>query len=205
MVKPPCMVFDIETVPNVPEGADAAVAAMAEKRNVDAGLFAATSPMLCRIVAIGMKFGEHEKCIVDGRDVEGEAALLVAAHEAFAKVSGVVTFNGRSFDIPAILHRSRICGVKPAQILNAAAWQKPWETTWHTDKMSVLTFGGATQRYSLEAYALGFGVQNPKTNCHGSDVAMMFEAKQFNALAEYCMGDVRATDALFRMFAEKRR
>lgn len=203
--KYPSMVFDIETVPNVPEGAVEAVTAMAEKRKVDAGLFAATSPMLCRIVAIGMKFGEHEKCIVDGRDVEGEWGLLEAAHQSFAKVDSIVTFNGRAFDIPALLHRSRILGVKPASVLNASAWQKPWETTWHTDMMQLLTFGGATQRYSLEAYALGFGVRNPKTNCHGSDVATMFDERRFNEIAEYCIGDVRATDALFRMFAEVKR
>ncbi len=191
------IVFDIETI----SGFEAdAVAHMATKRDQEPAAFAALCPVLCQVIAVGMQCGDRERCLVVGRDAETEEELLAEVNATLAKASGIVTFNGRGFDVPVLIHRSRIAGVQPAEILLRSAWQKPWEDRPHTDVLDLMTFGGAGQRYSLEAYAIGYGFENPKSaGVDGSKVGEMYEAGRLDEIAEYCLRDVRTTARLLEV------
>lgn len=191
--------LDIETVADIPEAHASAVARMAEKREQAPETFAALSPMLSRVVCVGMLNLDTggARCPVNLTD---EAALLAEVNSVLAKTTRLVTFNGRGFDVPVLIHRSVINGVPVAPVLWAAANQKPWEDRPHVDAMNVLSFGGTVRRYSLEAWAIGYGLANPKSGGDGSCVAEMVAAGDTESLTRYCMGDVETTAALYRRF-----
>lgn len=212
------VVFDIETVPNqiaIEHGA--AVEAMAAKREMDPSMFASLCPSLCRIVAIGMKSiasgGRQVLCdesalpeLLDAptESISGyigcgsESDLLAKFHALVAGFKMLLTFNGRGFDIPTVITRSVVNGVKPAGILLRAANAKPWESGIHCDVMNMLTFGGAGSKYPLQAYALGFGLADPKAHGDGGSVSQLVRDGQIEALCRYVMADVDATEELYR-------
>lgn len=216
------LVFDIETIPGVPLDT---VAHLAAKREMSPTEYAALCPVLARVVAVSLTDGGDWTRVVydrsllptpdlmvdggsvlpgrtmevpEGRPQSGEKILLQVVNKMIASAAGLVTFNGRSFDIPTLIHRSRINGVLPAPILMRAARQKPWEDMPHVDLLNVCTFGGATQRYPLEAYCLGYGIANPKADGGGENVAAMVAAGDTEGVIRYCLGDIKATAELWR-------
>lgn len=210
------LVFDIETIPG-PE-ADAHPEAMAEmagtRKDCDARKLGSLCPALARPVAIGMMFdGGHELRVAydstlvdhDGQApegmrvlaCEGEAQVLDLARLAIAKASALVTFNGRAFDIPLLIHRMRINDIDVPSLLMRAIEQKPWESGYHQDLASILSFGGATQRYSLRAYAIAYGLGDPKQDGDGAGVYDLVQARDGRRVCEYAAGDVRTTAALW--------
>lgn len=206
------LVFDIETNPAAIDPAHMpAIETMAAKREQDVDTFLALFPPTARVVAIGaMKLGGGSgAAMVDGSlfpgAMDGDGAAILAYGEAellreffehVAKCSGIITFNGRGYDIPVMLHRARILGVPAPAILTNAAWQKPWESKPHRDIMNELSFGGAVGRYSLAAWAIAYGHANPKASGDGAGVRALIESQDLARLVEYVMGDVRATAAL---------
>lgn len=187
------IIFDVETQPGV--ALDPRVVAMAAKREQSPEMFASLCPVLCRIACIAMMHAESgkETAFAD----PDEAKLLTDAFGVLAKADRIVTFNGRGFDLPVLLHRARINGVAIPAMLEKAAWQKPWENAPHIDVMNLASFGGAGGRYSLEAYCIGYGIENPKANCDGTNVAEMMAAGRVSEVTEYCAADVRATAELW--------
>lgn len=185
----------------------------ANKRDMEVGKFIACSPPLARLVLVGLLNVETGKrCVVyDGellhspelddvvlQPAGGEHGVLVAVHTMLAKASRLVSFNGRSYDLPLLLLRAMRHGVEPAKIVERAAWMKPWESEPHVDVMNRLTFGGATGRYGLGAYAIGLGIPSPKQGGDGTKVAELVKARNGTDLAGYCLDDCAATLALAR-------
>ena len=84
-----------------------------------------------------------------------------------------------------------------APILWRSAWQKPWEDRPHVDLLHQFTFGGAGGKYPLAAYAIGHGVNNPKSGGNGSHVAQLVADRKGAELLSYCLGDVEATAELW--------
>lgn len=212
------LVLDIETIPSsvCDEHADA-IRAMAEKRDMDAESFGALCPVLCHVVAVGFHNTDTDgtKILLDesvfpargnvpdhvltsAEFCADEKNLFERAAAVLQRARHIVTFNGRGFDIPVLFHRSLICGVTPAPIIGACAWQKPWESRPHTDLLNQFTFGGATGKYTLEAYCLGYGVPNPKAHGDGGTVRELAARGDTAALVEYLTGDLRATAALYK-------
>jgi len=62
-----------------------------------------------------------------------------------------------------------------------------------------LTFYGAMyRRPSLHLFCRAFGIDSPKRDVKGDDVAELFKAEQFRDIAEYNRLDVIATTELYR-------
>lgn len=212
------MALDCETVCDLSGVDEADVLTLvdaANKRDQHIEQFVATAPPLARVVLVGLLNPDTGgRCVVYDAgllDVDetaseltgvrllpagGEAALLAIAHDVIGKASRLVTFNGRSFDLPLLLLRAVRHGISTAQIVRRAVYQKPWEDGAHLDVLSLLTFGGATGKYPLAAYSIAMGVGNPKQHGDGSNVGELVKARNGTALAGYCLGDVAATVAL---------
>jgi 3'-5' exonuclease len=110
-----------------------------------------------------------------------------------------VTFNGRAFDSPFLMVRSALLGVKPSRNLMPYRY----DPAIHCDLLEQLTYYNATRRFSLDFYCKSFGIESPKSHgITGLDMRELFEAKRFHEIAEYCLGDVRATAELFRRWNE---
>lgn len=204
------LVLDTEThcdLSAVSEPDALTLAEAAVKRDMDVATYVATCPALARVALVGLrdvKSGRravvYDANLMDAPEVDasinaaaGEALLLIALHAVLAKATGLVTFNGRGFDVPLLLLRSMRYGITPAPILTACAWQKPWESRPHVDVMNLLGFGGATGRYGLASYCVGLDVPSPKSGGDGSSVADLIAARDGTGLARYSLGDVEST------------
>jgi 3'-5' exonuclease len=110
-----------------------------------------------------------------------------------------VTFNGRGFDCPFVMARSALLGVKPSRNLMG----NRYAVNDHCDLLDQLTFYSAMRKFSLDFYCRAFGIRSPKgSGVTGSDVGRLFGEKKYREIAEYCLGDVKATAELFRRWAE---
>jgi len=136
-----------------------------------------------------------------------EVDLLSAFWEAAARFDKVVTFNGRGFDVPFLYLRSAV--------LNVPITKKDWlgyrfSTEPHCDLADQLTFysvggrDGAARRFNLDFYCKVFGIPSPKAEgVTGMDVNDLMEQGRFQEIADYCVRDVRATVALYRIWKER--
>lgn len=204
-----------------------AVERMAEKREMPTDMFAALCPPLARVVAVGMLHPQSghrlvlfdgplfgvavaegelpavEYAAIEGRAAGGEAALLqefmaiCSGSRGKREIQRYITFNGKGFDIPTLIHRAAVHRIKPAASLLRAANAKPWESDLHVDMASAFRFGAATGRYSLEAFALAYGMANPKAESDGSKLGTFVEQQDAESLFEYVMGDVVTTANLY--------
>ena len=106
-----------------------------------------------------------------------------------------ITFNGRGFDCPFIMLRSAILQVQPTRNLMPYRY----DTSIHCDLLEQFTFYGALRKFNLDFYCKSFGIESPKAHgITGLDIKKLYEEKRFREIAEYNLGDLKATAELFR-------
>lgn len=138
-------------------------------------------------------FTSEDKLIefVSGTEVE----ILRWFWETIPKYDQFITFNGRGFDCPFLLVRSSILGVKPTRNLMPFRYS----SKEHCDLLEQFTFYGVARKYNLDFYCKAFGISTPKDKgITGLELGELFRAGRYKEIAEYCMGDVQATTALYR-------
>lgn len=172
------------------------------------------SPLTGRIVAIGLYDVERGVGAVyysglgDEGDVpEGEFILkqrtekemLEDFWEGAKSYDTFVSFNGRGFDVPYLLHRSVAHEVTPSCNLMDGRYLYQQKRLRHIDLQDQLSFYGAQGRKgSLHLYCRAYGIASPKKDgVSGDDVADLFAKKRFREIAVYNAADVRATTALY--------
>jgi len=136
-----------------------------------------------------------------------EAELLNEFWEVAVRYESIITFNGRTFDIPFIYLRSAL--------LNVPISRKDWlgyrfQTEPHCDLLEQLTFygvsgrDGAARRFNLDFYCKAFGIPSPKSHgITGMDVGRLMAEGRARDVAEYCLGDVLATVKLYSIWKER--
>ena len=104
--------------------------------------------------------------------------------------------NGREFDFPYIARRMIVNSIKPASILDTQGL-KPWEVR-HLDTMQMWKFGDYKHFTSLDLLAEIFGIDSPKQDIDGSQVADVYwKEKDLKRIEEYCKRDVVALVQVF--------
>jgi DNA polymerase elongation subunit (family B) len=136
-----------------------------------------------------------------------EVELLTAFWDVAKHYESVITFNGRSFDVPFIYLRSAV--------LNVPISRKDWlgyryQVEPHCDLAEQLTFygvsgrEGAARRFNLDFYCKAFGIDSPKSHgVTGHDVGHLVADGRYREIAEYCLRDVQATVRLFQIWRER--
>lgn len=136
-----------------------------------------------------------------------EGELLSTFWDTVKHYENIVTFNGRSFDVPFVYLRSAV--------LNVPISRKNWlgyrfATEPHCDLAEQLSFygvsgrDGAARRFNLDFYCKSFGIESPKSHgISGMDVGQLLAEGRQREIAEYCIRDVRATLLLYRMWKER--
>jgi predicted PolB exonuclease-like 3'-5' exonuclease len=131
---------------------------------------------------------------------ERERALL----EDFSRFVGrarpvLVTYNGRSFDLPVIALRSLCHGVSLGWYYREKNVRYRYSEEGHLDLCDWLADHGATRSGSLDAVARLIGLPG-KVGVDGSQVEGLFHAGQLAAIQRYCLADVAQTALLFLRF-----
>ena len=174
------------------------------------------SPLTGEIVAIGMLDGDRNEGAVyyqapgqknpdtteDGITFKQmtEEAMIRKFWEAAKQYQVFVTFNGRGFDVPFLMTRSAIHGIRPSKDLMRGRYLYQHNPdALHIDLQEQLTFyGAARKKGSLHLWCRAFGIESPKSGgVTGDDVAPLFKKKKYLDIAKYNVGDIRATRALY--------
>jgi len=129
-----------------------------------------------------------------------EKDMLIKFWELAERYQVFITFNGRAFDMPFIMIRSAVRGIRPTKDLMRGRYlyQNNPEAL-HIDLAEQLSFYGATRRKgSLHLWSRAFGIPSPKTGgVTGDDVGPLFKKKKFLDIAKYNVRDIRATRDLY--------
>jgi len=222
------LVFDIETVGENWNDLDAVTQASLtdwidkvartqlekESLRVDIQQGLGFSPLTGRIVTIGLYDIDREEGAVyytgnkgDDDFVQGsfvlkecsEKKMLENFWEGAKSYDTFVTFNGRGFDVPFLLHRSVALGVMPTCNLMEHRYVQQQKGVRHIDLQDELTFYGAMFRKpSLHLFCRAYGIESPKTKgVSGNNVTELFLQRKFRDIALYNSRDVIATVELY--------
>ena len=129
-----------------------------------------------------------------------EEGMLRKFWELAERYQVFITFNGRAFDMPFLMIRSAIKGVRPTKDLMRGRYlYQNNPDALHIDLAEQLSFYGATRRKgSLHLWSRAFGIPSPKSGgVTGDDVGPLFKQKKFLDIARYNVGDIRATRELY--------
>jgi predicted PolB exonuclease-like 3'-5' exonuclease len=104
----------------------------------------------------------------------------------------VVSWNGRSFDVPALLQRSMMHGVPaPAWFQRGTkfeGYRNRYAIDWHADLMEAMADFGAAPRLTLDEAAALVGAPG-KMGEHGSNVSALIAAGEPGRVRDYCETD----------------
>jgi 3'-5' exonuclease len=209
--RPDYLVVDIETVPDTtrwarPESPHPAEASEARRSPSFPPTWAH------RVIVIGCLLldGDYRlrRVGVVGDDGAGasddpdqrEAQLL----ESFSRFVGkarttLLTYNGRSFDLPVIALRSLCHGVPLPWYYQDKGVRYRYSDEGHLDLCDWLADHGATRSGSLDAIARLCGLPG-KVGVDGSQVEGLHQTGQLGAIQSYCLADVVQTAFVFLRF-----
>jgi 3'-5' exonuclease len=124
-----------------------------------------------------------------------EKEILEQFWQNISHYNQFITFNGRGFDCPFLMLRSAILQVQPTRNLMPYRY----DASVHCDLLEQFTFYGAFRKFNLDFYCKSFGIESPKVHgITGLDMKQLFKEKRFRDIAQYNLGDLRATAELFR-------
>jgi predicted PolB exonuclease-like 3'-5' exonuclease len=128
---------------------------------------------------------EHDILLEFSRFVESHRPVLV-------------TYNGRSFDMPVLALRSLRSGVPMAWYYEDELRSR-YSEQGHIDLCDWLADHGAARSSSLDALARLIGLPG-KIGIDGSQVEELYRAGQITEIENYCLADVAQTGLLFLRF-----
>ena len=168
------------------------------------------SPLTAKVIAIGMLNPDSNqgKVLYDAPNTEAwssedgmiqfvpgsEREMLEEFWKTLAHYAQFITFNGRSFDCPFMMLRSALLGVKATRNLMPYRYG----ANEHCDLMEQFTFYSAIRKYNLDFYCKAFNIRSPKSGgITGLDLGALHAEGRYKEIAEYCIGDVKATAELY--------
>lgn len=167
------------------------IAAYIEEKRAELIARAALDCDLNRIVAIGFMRANGLVEVFVSEDETAEKQALAAFWNAWTNVDGPkVNFNALLFDLPVLIRRSQLLGVKHPNV-SLDRYRTPV-----VDLMQYLTWRGAVKAKSLSFYCKRFGIQAPADEFSGKDIPLLVEAGDYESVAAHCRADVIKTAAL---------
>ena len=169
------------------------------------------SPLTGQIVAIGVMDVEtnqggvyFQSDIAVEKEVNGmklksmtEPEMLNKFWDVAKRCSECISFNGRAFDVPFMIVRSALHKIRvPVNLMpNRYA-----SNAMHIDLLDQLSFYGSVRRKgNLHMWSRAFGIKSPKADgVSGDDVGLLFKNKEYVKIAEYNIGDLKATAEIYR-------
>jgi predicted PolB exonuclease-like 3'-5' exonuclease len=198
------LVLDIETVPDTRRWQPPAP----EDGNLHKGSFPPT--WAHRVVVIGALWLDHGyrlkrfDVLGERNPVGDEDAIERGLLSEFSKLVGkarpiLVTYNGRTFDLPVIALRALCHGVSLAWYYREKNVRSRYSEEGHLDLCDWLADHGATRSGSLDAVAKLIGLPG-KIGVDGSQVEGLYRGGALDAIQRYCLADVAQTAVLLLRF-----
>jgi len=134
-----------------------------------------------------------------------EEQMLKAFWDGARQYQHFITFNGRTFDVPFMMLRSAINGIRPSKDLMRGRYlYQHAPDAVHIDLLDQLSFYGAVRRKgTLHMYTRAFGIPSPKDGgLDGDQVGPFFKAGKYKEIATYNGRDLFATSALYQKWEE---
>lgn len=183
------VVIDIEIAPSYPEDVKVTEYLM------DKSFPRRMHPLFSRIVVIGMKVEDNEPVLISHDD---ESMILSEFWSRMEKLRPmkVVTFNGFGFDIPYLLIRSRILGIKPTFNINTNKWRM--ESDNHFDCMLALSGNETFLNVSLDISCRLLGIPIPEGRVGGEEVSKLWEKGDVEKIKLHCREDLIMTWKLYK-------
>jgi predicted PolB exonuclease-like 3'-5' exonuclease len=189
------LVFDIETVPDrtlppASEGGEKEPFPKTIHHRVIAISFLAASI----IRTAGLERYEIEECRSGGTLTTEEPELLRGFWSLIDRDGPrVVSWNGRSFDLPVLTQRALVHGV-PMHFWHQAGtryetYRHRYSTDWACDLMDALGEHGAAKSLKLDETAVAVGMPG-KMGHDGSQVSQMYAEGRLDEIRAYCETDV---------------
>ena len=173
----------------------------------------ALSPYKGRIISVGMYDLERDlgsvyfvgnptdKDFSDesfGYKSRTEKQLLEDFWESVSHYDVIVTYNGRSFDVPFLYLRSIALDVKPSVEIARQRYVTKQSLPYHVDLFDEFSFhGNVNKKPSLSVLCEALAIDNPKLLMSGEDVTEYFLNKQVMEIAKYNGKDVLAIRSLY--------
>ena len=108
----------------------------------------------------------------------------------------LVSFNGRTFDLPVLKYRAMVHGISAPWLHKSGdkwnSYSYRYASDWHCDLLDVLSDFGASARVKLNEVCAAFGIAG-KFGVDGSKVSEMMDAGQIDEIRHYCETDVLNT------------
>lgn len=166
------------------------------------------SPLTGEIAALGIYDVERKQGMVylTGGEASvpeykkrSEKELLEDFWEGAASYDVFVTFGGRRFDIPWLLHRSAILGVVPTTTFPRVRHLEKQRLPYHVDLHDEFTrYTDVRTPVTLHLLAEAYGLTSPDTTVlNGSTLAAFFQEKKCGEVAAYTERCVATTHELY--------
>ncbi len=186
------LVLDIETVPD-PE--------LYTPPDLAAGQAAPFPPLYAhRPIVLGVLWLDEAYSFlrlgVIGEDKDEPGMLNDFSQFAEQYRPHLVTYNGRSFDLPVIALRCLRHGVPLRFFFQDKDYRYRFSDAGHIDLYDFLSEHGACKIGSLDAVARVIGLPG-KVGVDGSQVEGLYNAGQIDLIKNYCLSDVAQTAFLF--------
>ncbi|HVY36484.1 MAG TPA: ribonuclease H-like domain-containing protein [Polyangia bacterium] len=196
-VDPTYLVLDIETIPDrelwsppEPTGAPGSPGAVAPFPPLYA----------CRPIVLGVMWLDANlgvKRIGTIGETKDEAGMMADFADFMTKWRPlVVTWNGRSFDLPVLALRALRFGADFRWYYRGEGYRYRFSEEGHLDLCDLLSDHGAAKMTSLDGAARVIGLPG-KDGVDGSQVEGLYQAGQLDALRRYCLSDVAQTAFVF--------
>lgn len=132
---------------------------------------------------------------------ENERELLITFWQIISSMqkngfhlSRLITFNGKSFDVPFILMRSAANQIPIAHSLGHK------EKNFHIDLLEECRFNRQKRRFSLDIIARTLGLESHRSKeYNGKNVWKWFEESAFDEIAFFCYEDVELTEKIYKI------
>jgi predicted PolB exonuclease-like 3'-5' exonuclease len=186
------LVLDIETIPD-PE--------LYAPPELPAGVERPFPPLYaCRPIVLGVMWLDEElavKRIGTIGESKDEAGMMADFADFMnTRKPHIVSWNGRSFDLPVLALRGLRFGLNFNWYYRGEGYRYRFSEEGHLDLGDVLSDHGAARMISLDGAARLIGLPG-KTGVDGSQVEGLYNAGQLEALRHYCLSDVAQTAFLF--------
>jgi len=132
-----------------------------------------------------------------GTETSSEAELVAGFFQFFERHKPrLVSFNGRTFDLPVLKYRAMKHGIPAAFLHNAGdkwnSYTSRYAADWHCDLLETLSDFGASARIKLNEICSVLGFPG-KFGAEGGQVSDMFDAGRIGEIRDYCETDVLNT------------